>query len=278
MNTLKTIVLMGCLSALIVAMGGIFGGKTGVSIALAIALATNVASYWFSDKIALSMSGAQPVSRDEVPQLYEIVERIAANSGLPVPSIYIIPSESPNAFATGRDPSHSAVAVTEGIMRLLNWQELEGVLAHEMGHVRNRDVLLTTIAAVLASVVTWLPHLFYYVGDDDRDRPNPLVMIGMAIVAPLAASLINLAISRSREYEADATGAKLCGDPLALASALQKIDEVSRQIPLGSNPALSSLYIMPTNPMTWFNTLFSTHPPTPERIERLRAMAAHSHH
>lgn len=274
MNMLKTLVLMGCLTALIVAMGGVFGGQQGVEIAFVIALVVNVGSYWFSANIALAMSNAQPVDRAQVPQLYEIVERICQQANLPVPKIYIIPTESPNAFATGRDPEHSAVAVTEGIMRLLTWEELEGVLAHELGHVRNRDVLITTIAAVLAAVVTWLPHLMFYNRGDDRENVSPFMMIGMAIAAPFAAMLINLAISRSREYEADATGAKLCGHPLALASALDKIDQQSRAVPfVEANPALSSLYIMPTNTMSWFNSLFSTHPPTPDRIERLRAMA-----
>lgn len=277
MNTLKTLVLMGCLTALIVAAGGLLGGRDGVAIAFFFAVCTNVFSYWFSAPLALRMSNAQPVSREQVPQLYEIVERIARNANIPVPSIYVIPTNSPNAFATGRDPEHSSIAVTEGIMRLLNWNELEGVLAHELAHVRNRDVLITTIAAVLASVITTIAHYGYYLGaysDDRREGANPIFVLLMAILAPIAASLINLAISRSREFEADASGAELCGHPLALANALAKIDQTARAIPFqDANPALSSLFIIQPDPQSWFVKLFSTHPPTPERIARLREIA-----
>jgi heat shock protein HtpX len=278
MNTLKTLVLMGCLSALIIAIGGVLGGRDGVIMAFVFAVGTNVFSYWFSAPMALRMSNAQPVSREQVPQLYEIVERIANKAKIPVPSIYVIPTDSPNAFATGRDPEHSSIAVTEGIMRLLNWDELEGVLAHELAHVRNRDVLITTIAAVLASVITTIGHYGMYFGsysDDRREGSNPIFVVLMAILAPIAASLINLAISRSREFEADASGAELCGHPLELANALAKIDQTARAIPLQeANPALSSLFIIQPDPQSWFVKLFSTHPPTAERIQRLREMAA----
>jgi len=278
MNTLKTLVLMGCLTALIVAIGGVLGGRDGITVAFFFAVCTNVFSYWFSAPIALRMSNAQPVSRQQAPELYDIVERIARHAQIPVPSIYVIPTDSPNAFATGRDPEHSSIAVTEGIMRLLNWDELEGVLAHELAHVRNRDVLITTIAAVLASVVTTVAHYGYYLGsysDDRREGSNPIFVVLMAILAPIAATLINLAISRSREFEADASGAELCGHPLALANALAKIDQTARAIPFqDANPALSSLYIIPPDPQSWFVQLMSTHPPTAERIQRLREMAS----
>lgn len=278
MNTLKTLIYMGCLTALIVALGGVLGGREGVWIAFLFAIGTNIFSYWFSAPIALRMSNAQPVSRAQLPQLYEIVERIARNAKIPVPDIYVIPSDSPNAFATGRDPEHSSIAVTEGILRLLNWDELEGVLAHELAHVRNRDVLITTIAAVLASVITTIAHYGFYLGsysDDRREGSNPLFVLAMAILAPIAASLINLAVSRSREFEADASGAELCGHPMALASALAKIDQTARAVPLQeANPALSPLFIIQPDPQSWFVKLFSTHPPTVERIARLRSMAS----
>ncbi|HEY9734028.1 MAG TPA: zinc metalloprotease HtpX [Drouetiella sp.] len=278
MNTIKTLLLMGCLTALIVAVGGVLDGRDGVMLAFFFAVCTNVFSYWFSAPIALKMSNAQPVSRQQIPELYDIVERIARSARIPVPSIYVIPTDSPNAFATGRDPEHSSIAVTEGIMRLLDWNELEGVLAHELAHVRNRDVLLTTIAAVLASVITTVAHYGFYMGgysDDRREGANPISVLLMAILAPIAATLINLAISRSREFEADASGAELCGHPLELANALAKIDQTARAIPLrDANPALSSLYIIPPDPQSWFVNLMSTHPPTMERIARLKEMAA----
>lgn len=268
---------MGVLTALIVCIGGFLGGKAGLCLAFGFALLTNLGSYWFSDKLALSMSGAQPIERSQAPELYEIVERLAKKAGLPTPPIYLIPTDSPNAFATGRDPHHSAVAVTAGILSMLNASELEAVLAHELGHVRNRDVLITTMAAVLASVVTMIAHFGMYMGGgDDREggRVNPLFAILLVILAPIAASLINLAISRSREFEADATGATICGHPLALASALAKLEEGSQALPFrDANPALSSLYIVKPDPQSWFVNMFSTHPPIPERIKRLQKMA-----
>ncbi len=276
MNTLKTILLMGIMTALMVAVGGALGGRDGVLWAFVFALVTNVGSYWFSDSIALKMSGAVPIEREQAPDLYEIVENIANKANLPVPRIYIIPTQSPNAFATGRDPKHSAVAVTEGILQILNGRELEAVLSHEMGHVKNRDVLISTIAAVMASVITMIAHFGMYIGGgDEREQRNPFFAILLIILAPIAATLINLAISRSREYEADATGARICHQPLELASALSKIEQVTQQIPMRSaNPALSSLYIMKPDPRSWFVNIFSTHPPTAERIARLKAMAS----
>lgn len=279
MNTLKTIILMGFLTALIVAVGGVIGGRSGMMMAVVFALVTNVGSYWFSAPLALAMSHAEPVEREQAPELYQIVERVAGEANVPVPRVYVIPTDSANAFATGRDPSHSAVAVTEGIMRILNPTELEAVLAHEMGHVRNRDILITTIAAVLASVVTMIAHWGMYLGSsDERENRNPIFLLLLVILAPIAATLINLAISRSREFEADASGAKICGHPLALASALSKIEEMSQAAPMrAANPALSSLYIIKPDASSWFVNLFSTHPSTQERIRRLQAMASSSH-
>jgi heat shock protein HtpX len=281
MNSLKTIVLLGLLTALIVAVGSVFGGRQGAMFAFLFAMVTNGVSYWFSAPIALKMSGAIPVSREQAPELYQIVEGLSEKAKIPVPTIYMIPTQSANAFATGRDPSHSSVAVTEGIMQILNHDEMEAVLAHELAHVRNRDVLITTIAAVLASVITMIAHqaqyYFMWFGGNRDEREgggSPLMALLMIFVAPIAATLINLGISRSREFEADASGAHICGEPLALASALSKVEQASRIAPMASlNPALSSLYIIKPNPSSWFVTLFSTHPATAERIRRLEEMA-----
>jgi heat shock protein HtpX len=276
MNTLRTIVLMGVLTSIIVSLGYIFGGKSWVMMSFIFALGANFVSYWFSGPMALAMSGARPISREEVPQLYEIIERLAQRAQIPVPKIYMIPTQSPNAFATGRDVNHASVAVTEGIMRILNWQELEGVLAHELSHVRNNDILITSMAAVLGGVITNIAHWGMYMGssrDDEQRGVNPIFAIAFAIVAPIAATLIQLAISRSREFEADASGAKLCGKPLELAEALQDIENTVHQIPMQANPALSSLYIIKPDPSSFFTKMFSTHPPTEERIARLQAMA-----
>jgi len=277
MNALKTIVLMGLLTVLIVAAGAVIGGKSGILIAFVFAMVTNVLSYWFSAPAALAMSHAQPISQAEAPELYEMVGRLAQEAKIPMPTVYLIPDDSPNAFATGRDPSHSAIAVTQGIMRLLNAEELEAVLAHELGHVKNRDILISTIAAVLAGVVTTIAHYGMYMGSssrDERSSPNPIFILLMMLLAPLAASLINLGISRSREYQADDSGAHLCGQPLALAAALRKIDQLSQHMPMtAANPALSSLYIAPTQKDGWLMNLFSTHPPMADRIKRLEEMA-----
>lgn len=280
MNTLKTIVLMGFLTALIVAVGGLIGGRDDLIMAFVFALATNVMSYWFSAPMALAMSRARPISPAEAPELYEIVGRLAYEAKIPMPTVYLIDDDSPNAFATGRDPAHSAIAVTRGITQLLTLGELEAVLAHELGHVKNRDILISTIAAVLAGVVTTIAHYGMYFGtsyssNHDDNRPaNPIFVLLLIILAPLAASLINLGISRSREFEADATGAHICGRPLALASALAKIEKLSQFRPMtAANPALSSLYIAQPNQAGWLMNLFSTHPPMSERIARLEEMS-----
>jgi heat shock protein HtpX len=278
MNTLRTIVLMGFLAALAIAIGGVLGGREGLVLGFVVAMVMNLGSYWFSDKIALAQAGAQPVERSQAPQLYEIVENLSRRAGIPVPHIYITPSEAPNAFATGRDPEHSAVAVTQGILRILNWQELEAVLAHEMAHVRNRDILITSMASVMASVITMIAHWgMWGFGGRDRDRGfNPIFALLLMVLAPLAATLINLAISRSREYQADASGAEICGNPEALASALAKLDEGSRMIPMGVNAAMGNMFTVHPDTGNWFTSLMSTHPPIPERINRLEQMA-HRH-
>jgi heat shock protein HtpX len=249
-------------------------------IAFAISIAMNFTAYFFSDKIALKMYRAQPVTREELPRAYQVVERLAAKDGLPMPKIYVIPSESPNAFATGRNPQHASVAVTHGILGLLNDEELEGVLAHELGHVKNRDILTSSIAATLAGAITLIARMGYwaslfggYGGGGGRDRGRGGGGIGallMIILAPIAASLIQLAISRSREYEADATGAHTTGNPYALASALQKLDEYSRRVPMMASPTNAHLFIVaPLLGSGGFGNLFSTHPPIKERIKRL---------
>jgi heat shock protein HtpX len=277
MNTIRTLVLLGVLTGLMVAIGSFIGGERGMWSAFLIAIATNVGSYWFSDKIALAMSGAQPVSEQEAPELYDIVRGLTEKANLPMPAIYIIPSQSPNAFATGRDANHAAVAVTEGILQIMNRKELEAVLGHELGHVRNHDILITSIAAVLASTITMLAHWAMYWGgysDDQEGKANPIMVFLLAILAPIAASIINLAISRAREYQADATGAQITGEPLQLAHALAKLESGSERMPMrGVNPALSSLFLVKPDPQSFFVNLFSTHPPIPDRIERLQKMA-----
>lgn len=247
-------------------------------IAFVLSVVFNFGTYFFSDKLALSMYRAQPVTREQLPRAYEVVERLSAKQGLPMPKIYLIPSDSPNAFATGRNPKHASVAVTHGILQLLDDEELEGVLAHELGHVRNRDILTSSIAATLAGAITMVARMGYwaslfggYGGRDDRDRGGGgLGGLFMIILAPIAASLIQLAISRSREYEADATGAKETGNPYALARALQKLDDYSRRIPMQASPTTAHLFIVaPLLGSGGIGNLFSTHPPIKERIRRL---------
>lgn len=274
MYVLRTIVLMGFLTALMVAVAGFLGGERGLIIGFGFALATNFFAYWFSDKMAISMAGAQPVSEQEAPELYNIVEKLTDKAGLPMPRLYISPDASPNAFATGRDPEHSAVAVTEGILRILNRAELEAVLAHELGHVKNRDILITTIGSVMASVITMLAHYgYYFAGRGDDDQPvNPLMSILMMFLAPIAASLINLAISRTREFDADRTGAELTGHPDALASALAKLEATNDRMPSGVNPAMGNMYTVRPDRGSWITNMLSTHPPIAERISRLQEM------
>src|SRR5882672_3382805 len=276
MNTLKTAFFLGLLSALIVAIGGALGGRGGLLIAFAIAAGMNFFSYWFSDKIVLAAHRAQPVSREQAPQLYEILDRLTASAGIPMPRVYMLPEQAPNAFATGRNPEHAAVAVTQGIMRLLSRDELEGVLAHELAHVRNRDILISSVAATMASAVMVIANMarwsaiFGLGGRDDREGPSPIVLLATAILAPFAAMLIQMAVSRSREFQADASGAEMTHNPYGLANALQKLEDSSRRIPMQTaGPASSHLFIVKPFMGGALTRLFSTHPPTSERIRRL---------
>jgi len=275
-SMLKTIVLLTALTVLLVLAGGAFGGQQGMVFALILAAVMNFGSYWFSDKIVLATSGAHEVSPQEAPDLYRIVDDVAQMAGVPRPRVYVMDTDSPNAFATGRDPSHAAIAVTTGIMRLLTPRELTGVLAHELGHVRNRDMaIVATIAGAITMIAQIGQWALIFGGGRDRDGEgvNPFAALLMIIVAPIAATIIQLAISRAREYEADATGARISHDPLALASALEKLAAGEAARPLNPPPAMAHLYIV--NPFAGggWQSWFQTHPPIPERVARLRAMA-----
>ena len=272
MNTFKTFALLACLTLFLMFLGARFGGRDGMILAFFIAAGMNFFSYFYSDKLALSAYRAQPVTREQLPRVYQIVERILPRMALPMPRIYVIPNDSPNAFATGRNPTHAAVAVTQGILNLLNDEELEGVLAHELGHVRNRDILTSSIAATLAGAITLLAHFGGMFGGNRNDRGRGIGGGGilMMLLGPLAATLIQLAVSRSREYEADATGAQVTGNPYALASALQKLDAYSRRLPMQASPSTAHLFIVaPFLSRASFGNLFSTHPPMASRIQRL---------
>jgi heat shock protein HtpX len=277
MNTFKSTFLLVALMLLLVAIGDRIGGENGMILAFVLSIAMNFTAYFYSDKIALATYRAQPVTREQLPRAYVVVERLAAKDGIPVPKIYVIPTESPNAFATGRNPQHASVAVTHGILSLLDDEELEGVLAHELGHVKNRDILTSSIAATLAGAITLIARMGYwaslfggYGGRDSRDRSGGgLGALLMLIVAPFAAMLIQLAISRSREYEADATGAHTTGNPYALARALQKLEDYSKRVPMQATPSTAHLFIIAPLLGGGFGSLFSTHPPTKERIRRL---------
>ncbi len=278
MNTLKTAFLLTALTLFLIFLGAHFGGRNGMILAFFIAAGMNFFSYFYSDKLALSMYRAQPVAREQLPRVYQILERIVPRMALPMPRIYVIPTDSPNAFATGRNPSHAAVAVTQGILSLLNDEELEGVLAHELGHVRNRDILTSSIAATLAGAITVLAQTARFAaifgGNRDNRRGMDAGGLFMVILAPIAATLIQLAVSRSREYEADATGAHVTGNPYALASALQKLDAYSRRVPMQASPSNAHLFIVaPLLSGASFANLFSTHPPMARRIERLTGRA-----
>lgn len=281
-SQIKTAMLLALLSGIIIVLGGAMGGKTGIMIALILALVMNVGSYWYSDKIVLSMYGAQEVAPQDAPMLHAMVEELAARAGIPKPRVCVIPEDAPNAFATGRDPAHGVVAVTHGIMRILSPEELKGVLAHEIGHIANRDILVQTVAGVLASVIVSVANMMQWAAifgfgrsDDEEGGTSPLVAIMMAIVAPIAASLIQFAISRSREYLADETGARLAGNPLYLAGALAKLQAWSQKVPMQhGSQATAHMFIV--NPFSGASmaSLFSTHPPMEDRIARLQAMAA----
>jgi heat shock protein HtpX len=276
MNRIKTVMLLAILSGLLVVLGGMIGGKSGMTIALVIAVVMNFGSYWFSDKMVLRMYRAQEVSEGNAPELFNIVRQLATRAEIPMPRVYIIPDQSPNAFATGRNPDHAAVAVTEGILRLLSPEELAGVIGHELGHVKNRDILIQSIAATIGAAITYLTYfgMFFGRSSDDEEGGGSIVgMILMVILAPLAAGIIQMAISRSREYLADQAGAEFCGHPLWLAGALNKLRMGVDQVPMHGNQATAHMFIV--NPFfggamaSWF----STHPPIEERVARLQEMA-----
>jgi heat shock protein HtpX len=269
MNLFKTTVLLTVLTLLLVLAGDYFGGGNGALIAFAVAAAMNFFSYFYSDKLALRMYRAQPVTREELPRVYEIVERLTSRAGIPMPKIYVLPTDSPNAFATGRNPKHASVAVTRGILTLLTDDELEGVLAHELSHVRNRDILTSSIAATLAGAITMLSRMAFFFGGNRR-RDGGMGALLMLILAPLAALLLQLWVSRTREYEADASGAEMTHNPYALASALEKISGQSRRVPLEASANSAHMFIIaPLLGGQSFASLFSTHPPVQKRIEKL---------
>lgn len=278
-NTLKTTLLLGLLTGIILWFGEFLGGSQGLVVAFVFAALMNFGSYWFSDKIVLAMYRARPVTMNEAPDLYRVVHNLATRAGMPMPKLYVIPTDAANAFATGRSPEHAAVAVTEGIMRLMSWDELEAVLAHELSHVRNRDILISSIAATLAGVIMMLANMVRWAAifggfsRDEREEGGGLIgLLLMSILAPLAAMLIQLAISRSREYQADASGAQLLHSGEPLARALEKLETSSQRIPMDASPQTAHLFIV--NPLSGRSlaNLFSTHPPIEERIRRLRSM------
>jgi heat shock protein HtpX len=270
-NHFKTVLLLGLMTGLILVIGELLGGSQGLVIALGFAALMNFGSYFFSDRIALAMYRAQQLNRDQAPEIFAIVENQTARAGLPMPKIYRIPSATPNAFATGRNPKHAAVAVTDGLTRMLNREELEGVIAHELAHVKNRDILIASVAATMAGAIMMLARLAIFIpmGSRDGRGGGALGLLLTLILAPIAALLIQMAISRSREYAADATGASIAGNPYGLANALKKLQEGNRRVPMDANPATSHMFIMRPLSGRSMMSLFSTHPPTEKRIERL---------
>ena len=268
-NAMKTALLLGLMSGLLLVVGEALGGAQGFTTMFLVVVVMNFASYWFSDKIVLRMYGAQEVGPSH--RLYGIVERLARRGGLPMPRVYVIPQPSPNAFATGRNPEHAAVAATEGILQNLNDEELEGVIGHELSHVKHRDILISSVAATLAAAIMMLARFAMFFGGsrDDREGSNPIALVATIILAPIAAILIQAAISRSREFDADAGGATLAGSPLGLVSALKKIEAGSQAVPLEANPATAHMFIVKPASLQWLGSLFSTHPPTADRIQAL---------
>lgn len=285
MNRVKSVMLLTLLSLILMAIGGVVGGQNGAMTMFLISLAINFYTYWNSDKMALRAYNAQPLAESQVPELYELVRELCRKAELPMPRLYVIPTDVPNAFATGRDPEHAAVAVTEGILSMLNRDELAGVISHELSHVKHRDTLIMTLSASIATAISYIANIAQWAAifgtarDEDGNRSNPIALIVTIVIAPLAASLIQFALSRSREYMADASGARICGKPLALASALLKLDDYAhhRVIP-DAKPATSGLFII--NPLAGVGgvvNLFSTHPSTEERVKKLREIAAEMH-
>lgn len=278
MNRLKTTVLMVFLTLMLIAVGGLIGGRSGMTFALVMAFGMNFITYWFSDKIVLKMYGAREVSEAEAPELYGTVRMLSQRAEIPMPRVYMMDEDQPNAFATGRNPEHGVVAVTTGIMRLLSRQELEGVIAHELAHIKNRDILISTIAATIAGAISYLAQMAQWAAifggrsDDEGEGSSPIAAIVMMIVGPIAAMLIQMAISRSREYVADAGGAKISGNPMYLANALRKLHMASQRIHMGANPATAHMFIVSPLSGGGIIKLFSTHPPMEERIARLEEM------
>jgi heat shock protein HtpX len=269
-NSVKTAMLLAALSAVFLYLGQAFGGGQGLVIGFMFAAVTNISSYWFSDKIVLSMYRARQVGQDH--PLWQLTARLAERAGLPMPKVYIIPQDSPNAFATGRNPDHAAVAATEGILRILNEEELAGVIAHELAHVKHRDILISSVAATLAAAIIMVSRFAMFFGggrNDDREGSNPLALLGMIILAPIAAALIQAAISRSREFDADAGGAAIAGSPLGLVNALRKLEMYGKSIPLDASPATAHMFIVKPFTMSGLFGLFSTHPPTERRVAAL---------
>jgi heat shock protein HtpX len=270
---LRTVLLMATLGGLLVGIGAVIGGPDTALLFLGIALVINLGSWFFSDKIAIKMSGAKPVTEEQAPGLYQMVRELCTRADLPMPSLYVIPQEQPNAFATGRNPKNSAVAVTAGIMKRLSEDELRGVIAHELAHIRNRDVLLQSVAAAIGASITYLGYMLLWFGGDEDSGPLGLIAaLALVILAPIAASLIQLGVSRQREYSADATGADICGNPESLASALLRLEESAAEIPMEVNSAAEPLYIVKPFSGKGLAGLFSTHPPIEERVKRLRQM------
>src|SRR5215211_3506546 len=270
--TFRTTVLLASLTGLLVVIGALIGGPSTAAVFLGIALLLNLGTYWFSDRLALAMARAKPVSEQEAPRLYEIVRDLTTRAGLPMPRLYMIPQDQPNAFATGRSPNHAAVAVTRGILKLLSEDELRGVLAHELAHVRNRDILIQSVASAIGGAITYLGYMLLWFGGDDDSPLSLVASLALVLLAPIAASIIQLAISRQREYSADATGAEICGNPESLASALLRLEEGAQAIPMRVNQAAEPLYIVKPFSGGGIASLFSTHPPIDERVRRLRQM------
>ncbi|MFN3690422.1 MAG: zinc metalloprotease HtpX [Fimbriimonadales bacterium] len=278
LNMLKTGLLLTALTLILIGIGNLLGGQTGIIVALVFAAVMNLGSYWFSDKLVVAMSGAQPLSERDAPELYQMTREMCHRANLPMPRLYLIPDMQPNAFATGRNPERGVVAVTQGLLQLMSYEEVKGVIAHELAHIKNRDTLIMAVAATIAGAISALAHMFYYAtiffGSRDERGGNPLAALALVILAPIAAMIVQLAISRAREYEADKTGAEIAGTPLGLANALRKLEAAAQRIPNEhAQPATAHMYIV--NPLRGggIAALFSTHPPVQERIRRLEAMA-----
>ena len=269
---IRTLLLMATLGGILVVIGALVGGAKGAAGFLVIALVMNFAFYWFSDKIALASAGAKPISEQEAPQLYQMVRELTTRADLPMPRLYMIPSDQPNAFATGRNPKRAAVAVTSGITKLLSEDELRGVISHELGHVRNRDILTQSVASAIGAAITWIAYMMLWFGGDDESPLGLIASLALVILAPISATLIQLAISRQREFSADATGAQICGNPESLATALLRLEEGAKAMPMQVNQATEPLYIVKPFSGGGIASLFSTHPPIEERVRRLRQM------